>query len=1017
MDTTDLQKFGKAIQEYFTDIFHTNDYFFLSVNTKIFTECIKRAGVDEKKVISDLKDYYIYESPDKYVRLAIAAFQVKTFYELREEGRADFLSALSSFYDTNNIYNDCFNRTQIAGKNNQERIWTSLNQTFRETNLNLFTEINGIFNEAQDVRYDGYTYLRYPYTQLFFLANNTYKSELLRVIKKLQINSNDDYKTIETLLKNNSNDFCPNFLNSLMFPGDSISPEKYYRILAFSIYVYAASKNFDKDLKNPFCENSKVERISSPYEFEIFNDNGKWVLNIYKNKEFLQDDSCNDDIAFNYLNTYVLPYGIKSRIFIQDSDGYIQVTDLDSRADTFMPCVFISKNEIKGAYQNIIEKRFLGKNVFLYKFNTLEECLLILEKDDDNSLTDTKTSLLAQFKGGIKTGRYSWLLGCEPVIPEGCNITKFEDKPAIYSINKQKEFCRIQIIDSKPISNYSFSKENNSGWKAFGLPSVLGFDFDVKASEKKETVKVKYVKKENVDIETFENLSFSGYFDGIYLVPVEAEQGIDGFVKLEDNYILNDDKNKRELLDNKKILPDKTLEIGQEYEFKLSYKKGSETITPLHIKKSENEPFDKIDSYSCRQYKGFYKNTKIKKIFMTNKKVSLNLSNNKQSYPVYFDYSIDEIIANAIRLQAVYKEIDFDNKDFSRAKWIESKVPGYIKNAREKLSIKDAVFFLVVKNLTNLISLNEKFANIPENVVIFIVQDKSPVISNNDEQNYTIKDPDFLHKQDQIRSWLHYISFAGWRDLNNKCIGLISGESEEVINQYGKNPIYKLVYPMIINGDIEFVKKEDEFGFTLASKKLDDKNHEECQSMAMNLLKSFPDLLSYIKKWGETEFSLTKTVYPKDSSGFIKEKTGDFLCKQLVTYLPTKKYLLFKERPITSPHLPTYFGIFDEEKQKDLIYKLPDNLLDAASYCQCVIKNHQKKSLFTYDKNTKELSCKNHIIIPLLIQRILIMFDKEQLNDKEIYRPYRNYKPFMNIPAEAVKCLKRIFGENAIEEK
>ena len=74
------------------------------------------------------------------------------------------------------------------------------------------------------------------------------------------------------------------------------------------------------------------------------------------------------------------------------------------------------------------------------------------------------------------------------------------------------------------------------------------------------------------------------------------------------------------------------------------------------------------------------------------------------------------------------------------------------------------------------------------------------------------------------------------------------------------------------------------------------------------------------------------------------------------------------------------------------------------------------KYLFEYDVNKKSLHCNILGIIPILLQRILILFDLQQLQNKEIYMPYRCYKPFSNIPIEAVKQLKRIFGENAIKE-
>lgn len=1011
MGFENLQKLGKEIYNYFTSFFTKDDYFFLSVNPKIFNECILRADLKEDDVISELKDSYTYIIENEFVRLSVAAFQVKTFFEVRDKEKDNLLDALAKIYNinANYIYTKFFNQ---SGNNNQEKLWIgeklSVASYFKKENINLFSQINDVFNQSKESRYDTLKYVRYPETQLFFLANNIYKNELIRICQKLKFKENDSLNDIYRTLKLNSNYSCPLFLDSLKIQ-DDFSPDNYRRILAFSIFVYINSNSYHKDINTVFISKNITNTVHN-YTFEIMKYSGKWILNIYEKGVFL-DDSYDDIKAYSYLYNEISDNELIRKIFIQhieseyesDSDIYIQLQDDSIEAELFTPCIFFSYTEIPSIQNYLFESNFLSKGIKLYKFFTVDECCSLLSATDNETASVSQIPLISQFKGGIRIGKNCWLLGCEPKIPEGCNLEAFKKEPAVYRIKKDNAYSTIEIIDSTPINDVSFSRINNCGWREFGLPSIFGFDVEpeiIKSDTNSYNTKV----KKYYNPISFHNLRFSGFFDGERLIPEMAELGINGMVPIEDNYQFKDYQ--KELLKNKKNLSNQQLEIGQEYEFKLTYNPESNFIVSHNLVKTNNKPYKlqiiKSLNIGYRKY--------IKKAVVTEKKVSSNI--------FYLDFTINQIIANAIRLGAAYKEIDFSENVYSDEQILNKIISDYLHFAKNK----DTDFFLVFRNITDIKTCQEQLDSvmkqIPENVLVFFECKENNSNSNeNKEVTFSISDENYFIKQNQIKIWLKYVGFAKWSEINHKCIELLNGDSQNIQEQYGGNPIYRIFYPLISSGEVDFIKVNNDYGFTLINDVINLETSEKNQRKALDLLRQFPSVLSLIKSWGMEDYDITKYVYPKNIYGFIHDKSGNIISAKVMNYLISNKVILFKEQPNTSPHLSTFFGLFDEEEREFKIFRIPENLYEAISYCHCLIQS-KKEAIFKYNLQERTLSCKkiNYGIIPALLQRILILFDVKQLENDDIYMPYRNYKPFTNIPYEAIKYLKKIFGDNAVQE-
>lgn len=283
-------------------------------------------------------------------------------------------------------------------------------------------------------------------------------------------------------------------------------------------------------------------------------------------------------------------------------------------------------------------------------------------------------------------------------------------------------------------------------------------------------------------------------------------------------------------------------------------------------------------------------------------------------------------------------------------------------------------------------------------------------------------DEDFWNKQNQIFLFLQYEGFVEWIKIRKVCMSLIEPCSSDVKDWYGKYPEYKLFCPLVLNGIVDFALYNNRFGYTLSSRtnliaeskdKLLYLNHfagdncsqrisqELCQKMAFSILYSYPRLEEIIKSWNR-EPLLEKDYYPKVglySTSKNASKIND-IC-------------IFKKDP--SSYSADYITI-----DKINAYKIPNNSFEDFNIARTYIRMHliQKKSssMFIYNKSTKELSYEYYQELPIAIYRAFILFDVQQLENKELFLPNRNNKSFTNIPEKSLSFLRNIFGKNCIKE-
>ena len=299
---------------------------------------------------------------------------------------------------------------------------------------------------------------------------------------------------------------------------------------------------------------------------------------------------------------------------------------------------------------------------------------------------------------------------------------------------------------------------------------------------------------------------------------------------------------------------------------------------------------------------------------------------------------------------------------------------------------------------------------------------------------YLIEDPNYSQKQNQIFIWLRFVGFATWRQIHNVCLSLTEPDSLEVKKWYSNYPIYKLFYPLLNAGvfEVAFNKQNNKNGFSIAARiPLYDKgvlsnkeqylslfenegqqellSAESCKKNALLLLNSIPALYDQILLWPQNN-----DLYKGD-----KYYIRDIYNKK---YSENKSFI--DEPNIISAYNNSFSSEYIALQNKD--GNMEFHLLDIDKNCDamniscCYLMNYRGIPIFEYDPENKELSCINiydYSMLPILIQRALLLHDisEEQIFNQTKY--LHNGKPFTNIDEITVKLIQRIFGQNSIRIK
>lgn len=287
-----------------------------------------------------------------------------------------------------------------------------------------------------------------------------------------------------------------------------------------------------------------------------------------------------------------------------------------------------------------------------------------------------------------------------------------------------------------------------------------------------------------------------------------------------------------------------------------------------------------------------------------------------------------------------------------------------------------------------------------------------------------VVDKDFWKKQNQIYLYVQHCGFVDWLQIRRICNTLIESCRPEEAMWYGKYPEYKLFCPLVYNGVIEFASYDNKAGFCLSKKinllqgNADDflyLNHfseeaeeikisaEECRKNAMKILMNYPTLDSIIKQW-YSSLILNQECYRRE---FL------YSFSQLPARICVNS--LFKLEPFA--YKSDYISLSDGK-----MYKIPGETFESINIARtylrfCDGEKNKNEAHFIYSKKEECLQYSaSYFELPVAVYRALLLFNIEQLCEKNIFLPNRNNMHFEKIPYNAVEQIKRILGNNSIEE-
>lgn len=258
--------------------------------------------------------------------------------------------------------------------------------------------------------------------------------------------------------------------------------------------------------------------------------------------------------------------------------------------------------------------------------------------------------------------------------------------------------------------------------------------------------------------------------------------------------------------------------------------------------------------------------------------------------------------------------------------------------------------------------------------------------------NSKLPDDNFFSIQEKICKWIQAKGFVTWRQIQKSCKDLLALYPSEDSSLYGNYPEYKIFMPLLRNGRCEIARADRKTGFIYLPKEADKKELMDPLLILNNypsinnLIRSFPICDSILFKFHcDLENYSYKSIYDSSKPGIYKAE----------------------DEPYSQAFL------FDGEKKRSIPNY--DINFDALNIARCYIRGREKQRLFIYHQQRKTLSPLIYSELPILITRALILFDKEQLEDKSFYYPLDKDSTYKNIKNSAITELIRIFGENSME--
>jgi len=262
--------------------------------------------------------------------------------------------------------------------------------------------------------------------------------------------------------------------------------------------------------------------------------------------------------------------------------------------------------------------------------------------------------------------------------------------------------------------------------------------------------------------------------------------------------------------------------------------------------------------------------------------------------------------------------------------------------------------------------------------------------------NNQLPDNNFFSVQEKLCKWIQTKGFVTWRQIQKSCKGLLAVYPSEYSSMYGNYPEYKIFIPLLRNGRCEIAKAEGKTGFIYFSKESDTK-----ELMApLLILNNYPSINELI-----TNFPIENSI------------TFKFWCdlKDKYSYKPIDFNISKAKIGIYKADNQVYSPAFLFNGKENRLIPDYNTDFDSLNIARCYIRSCENQKIFTYHEQQKTLSPLIYSELPILITRALILFDKEQLEDKSFYYPLHKNSTYKNIESSVIDELVRIFGEQSMD--
>lgn len=291
------------------------------------------------------------------------------------------------------------------------------------------------------------------------------------------------------------------------------------------------------------------------------------------------------------------------------------------------------------------------------------------------------------------------------------------------------------------------------------------------------------------------------------------------------------------------------------------------------------------------------------------------------------------------------------------------------------------------------------------------------------------RDKAVINAQNILCKWLaeQEQCAATWNTISSVCAHIIQPLSKEVYDYFGDYPTYKILIPLLRNGTIEVCRKQDRKAlYYCLIRRPDDALLQAADTgktfSPIDFLRRYPSIKMQVQCFPVSSIADSALRYIMKMSIYPEERNS-------YNYIPPYSNTT-KREPIIGIYkveLGVWIPAYLYEKH-GTIRKIPSyhENPDALNIARLFVRLHQNATglaspLFTYNKRTHALTCRRYTELPIVLTRILLLLNPEQIAKQEFRLPNPGI-PFMLNSTQAMQviaALRRIFSYDAIkiEEK